>query len=146
MLTELIELGQKIKKQMKDTQNEIKQNIQGTNSDRKETRTQSNNLEQKGKINIQPEQNEEARIQKSKERLRNLWDNLKCSNIQIIWVPEGEEQQQEIENLFEQIMKENVPNLAKEIDFQEVQEAQRVPKKLDPKRNTKTHSNQITQD
>ena len=39
---------------MKDTQNEIKQNIQGTNSDRKETRTQSNNLEQKGKININP--------------------------------------------------------------------------------------------
>ena len=47
MLTELIELGRKIKKQMKDTQSEIKQNIQGTNSDRKETRTQSNDLEQK---------------------------------------------------------------------------------------------------
>ena len=52
---------------MKGTQNEIKQNIQGTNSDRKETRTQSNDLELKGKINIQPEQNEETRIQKSKE-------------------------------------------------------------------------------
>ena len=48
-------------------------------------------------------------------------------------MPEGEKEQQEIENLFEQ-MKENFPNLAKEIDFQEVQEAQRVPKKLDPKR------------
>ena len=54
-------------------------------------------------------------------------------------VPEGEEQQQEIENLFEQIMKENFPNLIKEIDFQEVQVAQRVPKKLDPKRNTLRH-------
>ena len=51
-------------------------------------------------------------------------------------MPEGEEQEQEIENLFEQIMKENFPNLAKEIDFQEVQEAQRVPKILDPRRNT----------
>ena len=50
-----------------------------------------------------------------------------------------EEQEQEIENLFEQIMKENFPNLVKEIDFQEVQEAQRVPKKLDPKRNTPRH-------
>ena len=49
---------------MKTTQSEIKQNIQGTNSDRKETRTQSNDLEQKGKINIQPEQTEETRIQK----------------------------------------------------------------------------------
>ena len=49
MLTELIELGQKMKRQMKDTQSEIKQNIQRTNSDRKETRTQSNDLEQKEK-------------------------------------------------------------------------------------------------
>ena len=51
-------------------------------------------------------------------------------------MPEGEEQQQETENLFEQIMRENFSNLSKEIDFQEAQEAQRVPKKLDPKRNT----------
>ena len=54
-------------------------------------------------------------------------------------MPEGEEEEQNIENLFEQIMKENFPNLAKEIDFQEVQEAQRVPKKLDPRRNTPRH-------
>ena len=54
-------------------------------------------------------------------------------------MPEGEEEEQEIENLFEQTMKENFPNLAKEIDFQEVQEAQRVPKKLDPRRNTPRH-------
>ena len=64
MLTELIELGQKIKEQMKDTQNEIKQYIQGANSHRKETRTQINNLEQKEELNIQTEQNEETRIQK----------------------------------------------------------------------------------
>ena len=51
-------------------------------------------------------------------------------------MPKGEEEEQETENLFEQIMKENFPSLAKEIYFQEVQEAQRVPKKLDPKRNT----------
>ena len=54
-------------------------------------------------------------------------------------MPEGEEEEQEIENLFEQIMKDNFPNLAKEIDFQEVQEAQRVSKKLDPRRNTPRH-------
>ena len=51
-------------------------------------------------------------------------------------MPEGEEEEQEIEKLFEKIMKENFQNLAKEIDFQEVQEAQRVPKKLDPRMNT----------
>ena len=64
MLTELIELGRKMKKQMKDTQSEIKQNIQGANSDRKETRTQSNDLEQKKKINIHPDQNEDNKNSK----------------------------------------------------------------------------------
>ena len=54
-------------------------------------------------------------------------------------VPEREEEEQETENLFEQIMKETFPNLAKEIDFQEVQEAQRVPKKLDPRKHTPRH-------
>ena len=54
-------------------------------------------------------------------------------------MPGGEEEEQKIENLFEQIMKENFPTLAKEIDFQEVQEAERVPKKLDPRRNTPRH-------
>ena len=54
-------------------------------------------------------------------------------------MPEGEEEEQKIENLFEQIMKENFPNLASEIDFQEVREAQRDPKKLDPRRNTPRH-------
>ena len=64
MLTELIELGQKMKEQMKDTQNEIKQNIWGTNSDREVTGTHINDLEQMEEINIQPEQNEEIRIPK----------------------------------------------------------------------------------
>ena len=60
---------------------EIKENVQGTNSEGKETGTQPNNLEQKEEITIQPEQNEETRLQKNKERLRNLWDNFKHSNI-----------------------------------------------------------------
>ena len=64
MLTDLIELGEKMKKQMKDNLSEIKQNVQGTNSDRKETRTQRNNWEQKEEINIQPQQNEETRVKK----------------------------------------------------------------------------------
>ena len=61
---------------------------------------------------------------------------MKRSNIRIIGVPEGEEEEQKFENLFEQIMKENFLHLAEEIDFQE---AQRVPKKLDPRRNTPRH-------
>ena len=60
---------------------EIKENIQGTNSEGKETGTQINYLEQKEEINIQPEQNEETRIQKNEEWVRNLCNNLKHSNI-----------------------------------------------------------------
>ena len=64
MLTELSELGRKTKEEMKATQSEIKQNIQGTNSEGEETGTQINNLEQKEELNIQPEENEETRMQK----------------------------------------------------------------------------------
>ena len=118
---------------------ETKENVQGTNSDAKETGTQINGVDQKEERNIQPEKNEETIIRKNEERLRNLQDILKRSNIRIIGVPEEEEEEQKNENLFEQIMKENFPHLAKEIDFQEVQEAQRVPKKLGPRRNTPRH-------
>ena len=124
---------------------ETKENVQGTNSDAKETGTQINGAGQKEERNIQPEKNEETRIRKNEERLRNLQDIFKHSNIQNIRVPEGEEEEQKNKHLLEQIMKENFPNLAKEIDFQEVQEAQRVPKKLDPRKNTPRH-NYITQD
>ena len=94
-LTEIVEYGYKIEEEVKAMQSEIKENVQGTKSDGKQTRTQINGLEQKEEINIQSEQNEETRIQKN-ERLRNLWDNFKCSNIRIIGMPEGEEEKQEI--------------------------------------------------
>ena len=56
------------------------------------------------KIIIQQEQNEETRIQNNEEKFRNLWDNFKPSNIRILGVPEGEEQEQEIESLLEKIV------------------------------------------
>ena len=138
-LTELVEFGCKLDEKMKDMLRETKENVQGTKSDEKETGTQINGVDQKEERNIQLEKNEETRIRKNEERLRNLQDIFKHSNIRIIGAPEGEEEEQKIENLFEQIMKENFPNLAKEIDFQEVQEAQRVPKKLDTRRHTPRH-------
>ena len=136
MITELVEYGCKSHEKMKATPRETKENVQGTNSDAKETGSQINGVDQKEERNIQLEKNEETGIQKNVERLKNLWDILKRSNIRIIRVPEGKEEEQKIENLFEQIMKENFPHLAKEIDFWE---AQRVPKKLDPRRNTARH-------
>ena len=116
---------------------ETKENVQGTNSDAKETGTQINSVDKKEERNIPPEKNEETRIRKNEERLRNLQDIFKRFNIRITGVPE-EEEEQKIENLFEQIMKENLPSLAKEIDFQEVQEAQ-SPKELDPRKHTLRH-------
>ena len=97
MPTEMVKYGHKIEEKVKAVQSEIKKNIQGINSDRKETGTQINDLEHKEEINIQPEQNEETRVKKNEERLRNLGDNFKCLNIQIIGVPEGEEEEQEID-------------------------------------------------
>ena len=94
---------------MKDMQGDIKKNTQGTNSEGKETGTQIKDLEQKEEINIQPEQNEETRIQKTELRLRNFRDNFQRSNICITGVPEGEEDEQKSENLVEKIMKENFP-------------------------------------
>ena len=81
MLTEITEYICKIEEEVKAIQSEIKKNIRGTNNEEKETGTQINNLEQKEDINIQSERNEETRIQKNEERLRNLWDNFKCTNI-----------------------------------------------------------------
>ena len=81
MLTELVEFDQKLDEKMKAMPSEIKENVQGTNSDRKENGTQINSLELQEEINIQPEKKEETRIQKNEDRLRNLQDIFKCSNI-----------------------------------------------------------------
>ena len=134
MLTELVAFGCKLDEKMKAMLRETKENAQGTNSDGKETGTQINGVDHTEERNIQPEKNEETRIQKMRRGLRTSRTSL-SSNIRIIGVP-GEEVEQNIENLFGQIMK-NFPNLG--TDFQEVQEAQRVPKKLDPRRNTPRH-------
>ena len=63
---------------------ETQENVQGTNSDGKETGTQVNGMDQKEERNIQPEKNEETRIKKNEERRRNPQDIFKCSNTQII--------------------------------------------------------------
>ena len=81
MLTELVEFGHKLEEKMKGMLRETKENVQGTNSDAKETGTQINSVDQKEETNIRPEKNEETRIQKNEERLRNLQVILKHSNI-----------------------------------------------------------------
>ena len=94
-LTELFEFVRKLDEKMKAMPRETKENVQGTNSDGKETGTQINGVDQKEERNIQPEKNEETRIRENEERLRNLQDILKHSNIRIIGVP-GEEEEQKL--------------------------------------------------
>ena len=89
-LRELVEFVRKLHENMRPMPRETKENVQGTNSDAKETGTQINGVDQKEERDIQPEKEEETRIQKNEERLRNLQDILKHSNIQIMGVPEGE--------------------------------------------------------
>ena len=104
-------------------------------------------MDQKEERNIQPEKNEETRIQKNEERLRNLQDILKCSNIRIIGVPEGEEEEQKIENFFEQIMKENLPQSGKGNRLPGSPGSSESPKEAGPKEeHTKAHHNYISQD
>ena len=81
MLTELVEFGHKLDEKMKAMLRETKESGQGTNSDAKETGTQVNGVDQKEERNIQSEKKEETRIRKNEERLRNLQDILKRSNI-----------------------------------------------------------------
>ena len=83
MLTELVEYGYKLEGKNEGYEKWNKGKCTGTNSEGKEMESQINGLEQKEGINIQPEQNEEIRIQKNEERHRNLRDNFSCYNIQI---------------------------------------------------------------
>ena len=124
---------------MKDTLIEIKNNLQGNSSRVDEAENQSNDLEHKEAKNNQSEnQQQQKRIQKNEDSVSSLWDNFKRANIHIIRVAEGQGKEQEIGNLLKKIMKEHFPNLMKEIDMQ-VQEAQRVPDKMDAKKPTPRH-------
>ena len=89
-LTELVEFVRKLDEKMKAMLRETKENVQGTNSDAKETGIQINGVDQKEERNIEPEKNEETRIRKNEERLRNLQDILKRSWLGlelILWFP-----------------------------------------------------------
>ena len=80
------------------------------------------------------EQNKEKRMKRTEDSLRDLWDNIKCTNIQSIRLPEEEEKKKGYEKIFEEIIIENFPNMEKEIANQ-VEEAQSVPYRINPRRN-----------
>ena len=81
----------------------------------------------------------------TEDSLRDLWDNIKWTNILIIGVPEEEKKKKGYEKIFEEIIVENSPNMEKELGNQ-VQQAQRVPYRRNLRRKTKTLTNQINKD
>ena len=81
------------------------------------------------------DQNKDKRMKRIEDSFRDFWDKIKCTNIQIIRVPEEEEREKVSEKIFEEIIVENFPNMGKEIATQ-VQEGQRVPYRINPRRNT----------
>ena len=85
------------------------------------------------------EQNKENRMKRKEDSLRDLWDNIKRNNIRIIGVPEGEERKKGPKKIFEEIIVKNFPNMVKERATQ-VQEAQRVPGRINSRRNMSKHT------
>ena len=83
----------------------------------------------------------EKRMKRNEDRIRDLCDNIKRTNICIITVPEGEETDKGSEKICEEILAENFPNMGKDI-VNQVQEAQTVPGRINPRRITPKHSNQ----
>ena len=84
------------------------------------------------------EQNEEKRMKRNEHSLRDLCDNIKCINIHIIGVREGKDREKGPKKIFEEIIVEKFPHMGKEIAT-EAQEAQRVPGRINPRRNTPRH-------
>ena len=77
-------------------------------------------------------------MKRNEDSLRDLWDNIKCNNIHIIGVPEGEEREKGPEKICEEIIIENFPNMGKKIATQ-AQKVQGVPGRINPRRNTLRH-------
>ena len=91
------------------------------------------------------EQNKVKRMKRTEDSLRDLWDNTKLTNIQIIGVSEEEEKKKGYEKIFEEIIVENFPNMKKEI-VNQVQKAQSPIQDKPKEKHAKTHTNQANKD
>ena len=107
---------------MNNTISEMKNTLEGINSRITEAEKQISELEDRIVEITAAEQNKEKRMERNEDSLRELWDNIKCTNIQIISITEEEEKKKGSEKIFEEIRVKNVPNMGKEI-INQVQEA-----------------------
>ena len=118
-----------------NTITEIKNTPEGINSRISEAEERISKLEDKL---VEVTSEEQNKVKRTEDSLRDLWDNIKYTNILILGVPEEEEKKEGYEKIFEEIIVENSPNMEKEI-VNQVQEAQRVPYRINPRRNTPRH-------
>ena len=109
---------------------EIKSTLEGTNSRITEAEDRISEVEDR-MVEIN-EAERKKRIKRNEDNLRDLWDNVKCSNIRILGVPEEEDKKKGHEKILEEIIVENFPKMEKEIANQ-VQETQRVPNRIKPR-------------
>ena len=124
--------------EINNTVTEMKNTLEGINSRITEAEERISDLEDRMVEFTAVEQNKKKRMKRIEDSLRDLWDNIKSTNIRIIGVPEEEEKKKGTEKIFEEIIVENFPNMGKERATQ-VQEAQRVPYRINPRRNTPRH-------
>ena len=123
---------------MNNTINETKHSLQGINSRITAEEEQISDLEDKILEITNSEKNKEERMKRIEDSLRDLWDNIKCTSIQIIRVPEEEEKKKWSEKIFEEIIAENFPNMGKET-VTHVQE-DRIPYRINSRRNVPSHT------
>ena len=121
-----------------NTITEIKNTLEGINSRISEAEQQISELQDKMVEITSEEQNKVKRMKRTKDSLRDLWDNIKSTNIRIIGVPEEQKKKKGYEKIFEEIIVENFPNMEKEI-VNQLQEAQRVPYRINSRRNMPRH-------
>ena len=121
-----------------NTITETKNTLEGINSRISEAEEWISELEDKMVEITSEEQNKVKRMKVTEDSLRDLWDSIKHTNIQMIGIPEEEEKKKGYEKIFEEIIVENFPNMEKEI-VNQVQKAQRVPYRINPRGNTPRH-------
>uniref|UniRef100_A0A8D0NV23 L1 transposable element RRM domain-containing protein n=1 Tax=Sus scrofa TaxID=9823 RepID=A0A8D0NV23_PIG len=124
--------------EMINTIAKIKNSLEGNNNKKQEAEEQKSNMEDRLVEITDVEWNEEKRIKRIEDSLKELWDNFKHTNVHIIGVPEGEERDKGPEKISEEIIAENFPNMGKE-SFTQIQEAQQIPYRINPRRNTPRH-------
>ena len=124
--------------EMNNTINEMKNTLEGMKSKLNDIAEWVSELEDRIVEITDSEQNKEKRMKRNEDSLRDLWDNIKCNNIRITGVPEGEEREKAPKKVFEEIIVENFPNMGKEIATK-VQEVQRDAYRINPRRNMLRH-------